>query len=95
MGIFPYEVGRAEQRSSIRASLAGRAEARFSYMMGRAEDGKTGYQTHKIGVGWESLGRHGLPNTPLAPGAVRWMERKEINAEGEIRNGTQRLMFLK
>ena len=36
----------------------------FPYEVGRAEDGKTGHQTHKIGVGWESLGRHGLPNTP-------------------------------
>ena len=61
---FLYELGMVGLRISNRASLVGRAEGRFTYAMGMAEAAKMGYQTSKIGVGWESLGRHGLPNKP-------------------------------
>ena len=45
MGIFLYEPGRAELRSSIPASLAGRAERGFRGEVGMAQKAKPVYQT--------------------------------------------------
>ena len=48
---FPYDLGRAEMRSSIRASQPSQAEEPFLHHVGRAEWPKPGYQTPEKLVG--------------------------------------------
>jgi hypothetical protein len=47
-GLFPGDLTPDPVRSSIRASLPGRAKRHFSNEVGSAPSGKPGYQTAKI-----------------------------------------------
>ena len=79
MGFFLYELGRAEERSSISASLLGRAERHIGVRWAGADTHNPTYQTEKNGVSGDFLRAARLPNTPLVPVWMSVLEGLQLN----------------